>query len=227
MKRTLLVIFVALCSLMTWASDSDKFNNFHLSWDEISALVENHPDSVKALIGRVALGDSTLSVREVLVAYMGQSFYKRNPMSESMDARSAMKKGDTERAMKLIAEAVKANPLSLSNNYYYALFTLRNNPQIRINDENADKELKLASFRSKLLARAIFSIGNGKEDFPLKVTRVDDEYVMLDMMGLPRPEKQELTEESYDKLFLPLHDSKLFGGQEIYFDASRVMLLYD
>ena len=192
-----------------------------ITWDEVKALVENNPDSVKALIERAINGDNTLSKNEALVAYMGQSYFVGSPMSESMNGRKALKEGNQEHALELFEKAIESNPLSLANNYYYVFYVLNNH----LVKEESKERIKLAVIRIKLLETAILSSGNGTQESPFKVTCVDDEYVLMERLKLPRPSMQSLTTDACDKFTLPEHSSTLFTGQEIYFDASRIMQL--
>ena len=209
------------------ATDEAEYETYRITWSEISALVENNPDSIKSLIDRAALGDTTLRTKELLVAYMGKSYFGASPFSESRDARSALNEEKIDSAMVLIEQAIKRNPLSLSNNYYYVVCALTQNPQI--SDYQAmqqDENLKLAVARFNLLLEAIYYSGNGSQEYPYKVTCVDDEYTFMSQgLDLPRPTNQSLTKDGHDMFKLPAHSSTLYTGQEIHFDATRILQL--
>ena len=209
------------------ATDEAEYETYRITWSEISALVENNPDSIKSLIDRAVLGDTTLRTKELLVAYMGKSFFGASPFSESRDARSALNEEKIDSAMVLIEQAIKRNPLSLSNNYYYVVCALTQNPQI--SDYQAmqqDENLKLAVARFNLLLEAIYYSGNGSQEYPYKVTCVDDEYTFMSQgLDLPRPTNQSLTKDGHDMFKLPAHSSTRYTGQEIHFDATRILQL--
>lgn len=227
MKQLLLFATLIFGAFAMHATDEAEYETYRITWSEISALVENNPDSIKSLIDRTALGDTTLRTKELLVAYMGKSFFGASPFSESRDARSALNEEKIDSAMVLIEEAIKRNPLSLSNNYYYVVCALTQNPQI--SDYQAmqqDENLKLAVARFNLLLEAIYYSGNGSQEYPYKVTCVDDEYTFMSQgLDLPRPTNQSLTKDGHDMFKLPAHSSTLYTGQEIHFDATRILQL--
>lgn len=227
MKQLLLFAILIFGAFAMHATDEAEYETYRITWSEISALVENNPDSIKSLIDRTALGDTTLRTKELLVAYMGKSFFGASPFSESRDARSALNEEKIDSAMVLIEEAIKRNPLSLSNNYYYVVCALTQNPQI--SDYQAmqqDENLKLAVARFNLLLEAIYYSGNGSQEYPYKVTCVDDEYTFMSQgLDLPRPTNQSLTKDGHDMFKLPAHSSTLYTGQEIHFDATRILQL--
>jgi hypothetical protein len=227
MKHFLLFATLIFGAFAMHATDEAEYETYRITWSEISALVENNPDSIKSLIDRAALGDTTLRTKELLVAYMGKSFFGASPFSESRDARSALNEEKIDSAMVLIEQAIKRNPLSLSNNYYYVVCALTQNPQI--SDYQAmqqDENLKLAVARFNLLLEAIYYSGNGSQEYPYKVTCVDDEYTFMSQgLDLPRPTNQSLTKDGHDMFKLPAHSSTLYTGQEIHFDATRILQL--
>ncbi len=227
MKQFLLFATLIFGAFAMHATDEAEYETYRITWSEISALVENNPDSIKSLIDRTALGDTTLRTKELLVAYMGKSFFGASPFSESRDARSALNEDNIDSAMVLIEQAIKRNPLSLSNNYYYVVCALTQNPQI--SDYQAmqqDENLKLAVARFNLLLEAIYYSGNGSQEYPYKVTCVDDEYTFMSQgLDLPRPTNQSLTKDGHDMFKLPAHSSTLYTGQEIHFDATRILQL--
>jgi hypothetical protein len=227
MKQILLFATLIFGAFAMHATDEAEYETYRITWSEISALVENNPDSIKSLIDRAALGDTTLRTKELLVAYMGKSFFGASPFSESRDARSALNEEKIDSAMVLIEQAIKRNPLSLSNNYYYVVCALTQNPQI--SDYQAmqqDENLKLAVARFNLLLEAIYYSGNGSQEYPYKVTCVDDEYTFMSQgLDLPRPTNQSLTKDGHDMFKLPAHSSTLYTGQEIHFDATRILQL--
>ena len=227
MKQILLFATLIFGAFAMQATDEAEYETYRITWSEISALVENNPDSIKSLIDRTALGDTTLRTKELLVAYMGKSFFGASPFSESRDARSALNEEKIDSAMVLIEQAIKRNPLSLSNNYYYVVCALTQNPQI--SDYQAmqqDENLKLAVARFNLLLEAIYYSGNGSQEYPYKVTCVDDEYTFMSQgLDLPRPTNQSLTKDGHDMFKLPAHSSTLYTGQEIHFDATRILQL--
>lgn len=227
MKQLLLFATLIFGAFAMHATDESEYETYRITWSEISALVENNPDSIKSLIDRTALGDTTLRTKELLVAYMGKSFFGASPFSESRDARSALNEEKIDSAMVLIEQAIKRNPLSLSNNYYYVVCALAQNPQI--SDYQAmqqDENLKLAVTRLNQLLKAIYYSGNGSQEYPYKVTCVDDEYTFMSQgLDLPRPTNQSLTKDGHDMFKLPAHSSTLYTGQEIHFDATRILQL--
>ena len=201
MKQILLFATLIFGAFAMHAIDEAEYETYRITWSEISALVENNPDSIKSLIDRAALGDTTLRTKELLVAYMGKSFFGASPFSESRDARSALNEDNIDSAMVLIEQAIKRNPLSLSNNYYYVVCALTQNPQI-------------ADYQPM------------QQDEPYKVTCVDDEYTFMSQgLDLPRPTNQSLTKDGHDMFKLPAHSSTLYTGQEIHFDATRILQL--
>ena len=227
MKQLLLLVTLILGVFAMHATDEAEYETYRITWSEISTLVENSPDSIKSLIDRAALGDTTLRTKELLVAYMGKSFFGASPFGESRDARSALNEDNIDSAMVLIEQAIKRNPMSLSNNYYYVVCALAQNPQI--SDYQAmqqDENLKLAVTRFNLLLSAIYYSGNGSKEYPYKVTCVDDEYTFMSQcLDLPRPTNQSLTKDGHDMFKLPAHSSTRYTGQEIYFDATRILEL--
>ncbi len=227
MKQFLLFATLILGAFAMHATDEAEYETYRITWSEISALVDNSPDSIKSLIDRAALGDTTLRTKELLVAYMGKSFFGASPFGESRDAISALNEDNIDSAMVLIEQAIKRNPLSLSNNYYYVVCALAQNPQISVSKAmQQDENLKLAFTRFNLLLSAIYYSGNGSQKYPYKVTCVDDEYTFMSQgLDLPRPTNQTLTKDGHDMFKLPAHSSTRYTGQEIHFDATRILEL--
>lgn len=227
MKQLFLLVVLFICSFAAQAADEAEYETYRITWAEVKAMADNHPDSLKTLINRVAQGDTAMSIQEIIVAYMGKSYFGVSPFGESRDARDALNKDDVDNAMKLIEEAVERNPLSLSNNHYYIVCALAKNPQIQsLDDEGVDENLILAAVRFNMLLWAIYYSGNGSQEFPFKVTCVDDEYTFMSAgLNLPRPTEQSLTKDGHDMFKLPSHTSTLYSGQEIHFDAIRILEL--
>ncbi len=226
MKHILIFAVLILGGLSVQAATDAEFETFNITWSKVKTLVENNPDSIKTLINRVIECDNTLEPEELLIAYMGNSYFVGNSLAnESGDVNKALRDGNIDQAMALIEEVIDRNPLSLTNNYTYYACAMRKNPQIKdINGNDVDEKLKQAVNRSKLLFKAIYFSGNGSQQFPFKVTSIDDEYTFMRQgLELPRPTNQSLTEDGHDLFELPDHTSKRFTGREIHFDASRIL----
>lgn len=227
MKQILFLFALIFSPFTVQATDEAEYETYRIDWSEIADLAKNQPDSIKSLMDRVAQGDTTLSDQEVLVAYMGKSYFGGLPFSESRDACSALNEDKIDSAMCLIEQAITSNPLSLSNNYYYIICVLTKNPQITdYQTMQEDESLKMAFIRFDMLLSAIYFSGNGSKEYPYKVTCIDDEYTfMSEGLELPRPLNQSLTNDGHDMFNLPAHTSTLFTGQEIHFDATRILQL--
>ena len=224
MKQLFLFVALIIGAFAAQATDEAEYETYRITWEEVKAMAENHPDSLKTLINRLALGDTTMRTKEILVAYMGNSYFGVSPFGESRDARDALNKDDIDSAMVLIEKAIERNPLSLSNNHYYIVCAFAKNPQM--NDDAVDADVILAAVRFNMLLSAIYYSGDGSQQFPFKVTCVDDEYTFMRAgLDLPHPTNQSLTNDGHDMFKLPSHTSTLYSGQEIHFDATRILQL--
>ena len=223
-KLMTLLLLAWLTTFAAQANDEAEYDTYRITWAEVKAMFENHPDSLKTLINRVAQCDTAMSTQEILVAYMGNSFFGVSPFGESRDARTALKEKKIDQAMELMEEAIHRNPLSLANNHYYITCYFAKNPQI--NDDAVDADIILAAVRFNRLLSAIYESGDGSQRFPFKVTCVDDEYTFMRAgLNLPHPTNQSLTNDGHDMFKLPSHTSTLYSGQEIHFDATRILQL--
>lgn len=224
MKQLFLFVALIIGSFAAHATDEAEYETYSITWSEIKALVDNHPDSIKTLMNRVAQGDTTMRTEEILVAYMGNSYFGVSPFGESREARDALNEDNIDLAMELIEQAINRNPLSLSNNHYYIVCYFAKNQQI--NDDAVDADIILAAVRFNMLLSAIYYSGDGSQRFPFKVTCVDDEYTFMRAgLDLPHPTNQSLTNDGHDMFKLPSHTSTLYSGQEIHFDATRILQL--
>ena len=224
MKQLFLVVALIIGSFAAHATDEAEYETYSITWSEIKALVDNHPDSIRTLMHRVAQGDTTMRTEEILVAYMGNSYFGVSPFGESREARDALNEDNIDLAMELIEQAINRNPLSLSNNHYYIVCYFAKNQQI--NDDAVDADIILAAVRFNMLLSAIYYSGDGSQRFPFKVTCVDDEYTFMRAgLNLPHPTNQSLTNDGHDMFKLPSHTSTLYSGQEIHFDATRILQL--
>ena len=224
MKQLFLFVVLIIGSFAAHATDEAEYETYSITWSEIKALVDNHPDSIKTLMNRVAQGDTTMRTEEILVAYMGNSYFGVSPFGESREARDALNEDSIDLAMELIEQAINRNPLSLSNNHYYIVCYFAKNQQI--NDDAVDADIILAAVRFNMLLSAIYYSGDGSQRFPFKVTCVDDEYTFMRAgLNLPHPTNQSLTNDGHDMFKLPSHTSTLYSGQEIHFDATRILQL--
>ena len=224
MKQLFLFVALIIGSFAAHATDEAEYETYSITWSEIKALVDNHPDSIKTLMNRVAQGDTTMRTEEILVAYMGNSYFGVSPFGESREARDALNEDNIDLAMELIEQAINRNPLSLSNNHYYIVCYFAKNQQI--NDDAVDADIILAAVRFNMLLSAIYYSGDGSQRFPFKVTCVDDEYTFMRAgLNLPHPTNQSLTKDGHDMFKLPSHTSTLYSGQEIHFDATRILQL--
>lgn len=224
MKQLFLFVALIIGSFAAHATDEAEYETYSITWSEIKALVDNHPDSIRTLMNRVAQGDTTMRTEEILVAYMGNSYFGVSPFGESREARDALNEDNIDLAMELIEQAINRNPLSLSNNHYYIVCYFAKNQQI--NDDAVDADIVLAAVRFNMLLSAIYYSGDGSQRFPFKVTCVDDEYTFMRAgLDLPHPTNQSLTNDGHDMFKLPSHTSTLYSGQEIHFDATRILQL--
>ena len=224
MKQLFLFVALIIGSFAAHATDEAEYETYSITWSEIKALVDNHPDSLKTLMNRVAQGDTTMRTEEILVAYMGNSYFGVSPFGESREARDALNEDNIDLAMELIEQAINRNPLSLSNNHYYIVCYFAKNQQI--NEDAVDADIVLAAVRFNMLLSAIYYSGDGSQRFPFKVTCVDDEYTFMRAgLDLPHPTNQSLTNDGHDMFKLPSHTSTLYSGQEIHFDATRILQL--
>lgn len=224
MKQLFLFVALIIGSFAAHATDEAEYETYSITWSEIKALVDNHPDSIRTLMNRVAQGDTTMRTEEILVAYMGNSYFGVSPFGESREARDALNEDNIDLAMELIEQAINRNPLSLSNNHYYIVCYFAKNQQI--NDDAVDADIILAAVRFNMLLSAIYYSGDGSQRFPFKVTCVDDEYTFMRAgLDLPHPTNQSLTNDGHDMFKLPSHTSTLYSGQEIHFDATRILQL--
>ena len=224
MKQLFLFVALIIGSSAAHATDEAEYETYSITWSEIKALVDNHPDSIKTLMNRVAQGDTTMRTEEILVAYMGNSYFGVSPFGESREARDALNEDNIDLAMELIEQAINRNPLSLSNNHYYIVCYFAKDQQI--NDDAVDADIILAAVRFNMLLSAIYYSGDGSQRFPFKVTCVDDEYTFMRAgLNLPHPTNQSLTNDGHDMFKLPSHTSTLYSGQEIHFDATRILQL--
>ena len=224
MKQLFLFVALIIGSFAAHATDEAEYETYSITGSEIKALVDNHPDSLKTLMNRVAQGDTTMRTEEILVAYMGNSYFGVSPFGESREARDALNEDNIDLAMELIEQAINRNPLSLSNNHYYIVCYFAKNQQI--NDDSVDADIILAAVRFNMLLSAIYYSGDGSQRFPFKVTCVDDEYTFMRAgLDLPHPTNQSLTNDGHDMFKLPSHTSTLYSGQEIHFDATRILQL--
>ena len=167
MKHAILsLVIVLLGSLTTKGKEQAYYETYNIKWSDVKAAIDNSPDSIGALIDRLAAGDSTLRTREILTAYMANSYEHCSPFGDAREARDALHKGEVAKAMSLMDAAIKKNPLSLTNNYYYIVCVHASHPELDeqpnapLND-SIRQLLELPATRFRLIESAIYYSGNG------------------------------------------------------------------
>jgi hypothetical protein len=201
-----------------------------VDWKNIKNIAAERPDSIKGLVARMTSDNPApaLSAEESVLAFYGQSILSdanEEPLLAKLFA--GKKKPKIEKAAEIYKKSLEINPLNIEAMNSYMQIMLA-----ELSAGNADPA-KSADVRrmSAVLGRifnTILSTGDGTEEHPFYVTRVNDEYTFMEQcLGLDRS-KLGMQGVSYDDgkprdYFVLKGKSEKFDGKKIFFDITRVL----
>ncbi len=218
--------FLFLCLVSMLQAQSRTVPIMPVDWNMTEQVVNEHPDSVKALVDRLCLErlDTTLTYKERILAFYGQSYLSNG--QEQNDIRALRDFDWTEqpqKAVKLAEEILKINPLSMDA--LDAMVTvisadMKNNAS----SSYTQRDLNLYSNRMMRIMNTIAATGDGSELHPFYVTKVSDEYnfmrYYLDLWEFGG----QMVDKNCNVIFLK-ETSQYYNQKKIYFECTRVFEL--
>jgi Domain of unknown function (DUF4919) len=175
---------------------------------------ENSPDNYQALVERVKKGDQTVNFRDLRIAYSDSPAFTKGP--DTSDQRQAMRQALNS---KDFAKAIQNADVVLASNYVdmdahfveYVAYSELKNPE----------RAAFHKFILQSLLKSITASGDGKTpETAYQVIDVDEEYVLLRIMGVGLPKKQSYMHKDghyYDAL--TLNDPSSKEERVIYFNV--------
>lgn len=223
MKKLLFFACALICATNVSAQKSGFVT---IDLNEIKTTVAEHPEKIKKLIARTSTLDSTLSNKDRMTAYCGQSYISNDgEVLDEMDIDKYLHEGAMGMALTTAKNILKRNPLNIK-----ALHTAGNTMfKIYKDSITTSKNGKLykdsiSNYFSRLgaLLWAIKSTGDGSQAHPFLVTKIDDEYMVMHLLLNLKDFGTQTQTDHFDVFSLKTKSSH-YDKPYIYFDITRVL----
>lgn len=212
---------VAVDSAIVAEADTTAGQFIEVDYAQLDDFVKNHPDDYNMLVSRFCVADTTLDLDDIAVIYYGSTCLPQYAPygRDDKNLNEALKMEDNH--VGVLAECEKmleSNAVSLKA-LYYAFATSDYLGKV----ENAEKYY----FRLLSLLTAIHNSGDGSPDYPMKVIRVNDEYMFIRFAlgGQPAGQAFDGKNDIMQILLPPDEDNPEATEEdrtiELYFDISR------
>lgn len=200
------------------------------NWQSVADIARNAPDSIRNIVKAMTDEGTTrcISLEEAFLGYAGQTYFTDNKRLEILlaNARDSAYAGNADSAIAIYRRALQLNPLCLGA-LYNAYMLISNciedstSGGARYTAIEANQYAKMAA---KLL-RLIESTGDGTEEHPFAVTRVEDEYLLMVVVLKIKTSAQYLMSGMKPPcdLFDVAETSEAYPRDKIYFDITRVL----
>lgn len=228
MRKLILLLIVLIGAVSAHAQNAGGM--VKVDWKEIKALVSENPDSISLLVKRMTSLDdiASLTMEEAALAFYGQSVLSdgnEEPLIMRLYLERA--KNTPEKVRAIVEEALELNPLNLEANMM-KLKMMTNDVNVFGGDKSKERQSLLYNGIVAKILNVIASTGDGTEQKPFYVTRINDEYVLMEYyLGLDRKKRisQSLVhkgDHSYDCFDLR-EKSEKYDRLQIYFEINRAL----
>ena len=224
--RQILVLFVFFLSLPFSLYAQEENETISVDWKEVKEVAEKDPQRIRDLVARMASSevDTTMTWKERILAYYGQSFLKPNlEFTEGRNLDDLFEEGKFEECLVGAKEQLKKNPLSLEALSNAALtISMMLEDSTHHYDVTFDEGKEYFSRMFMILA-TIANTGDGTKERPFSVTTVSDEYMFMHYyFNIWEFESQFLTSNKCDGFNLK-EPNENYSRKQIFFDVSRVL----
>jgi hypothetical protein len=227
MKKALILILLVFSASLSNSQDRTAPIT-KVDWKEIGKFSRSHPDSIKVLITRMLRKqiDTTLSYRERLTAYVGQTYLSKAGSADLllMDYNDSVSNKNYDGALRTALQAVKIYPLSLEANTDVLKMILL---QIKDSTRKSDYTVEDLRYYYRITMRIMNTIaasGDGSKENPFAVISVGDEYdFMRNYLNIENGNQYLVGGTTPCDKFDVKEKSKYYQADDIYFDITRVL----
>lgn len=220
-----LLLFLSLCTChraqaQTIGRTMDEHGNifvFEYALDTIKTIVEADPGIYQALGRRFNNEDTSLTLLDYLTLYYGSAYapsygpYSEGLALEAVDALAAEDKLDE--ALELTRGIIEENPAFIKPYLYMGGISASLG-------DSAAAEIWYGRYEA-LLTIPYYSGSGFSADSAMVVRNVNDEYLILNYMGIERPNKQSLVDEKDNPFDVMTVQAEGEEEQRIYFNIAQ------
>lgn len=228
MKKLISLLIVLMGAVSAHAQNAGGM--VKVDWKEIKALASENPDSISLLVKRMTSLDdiASLTLEEAALAFYGQSFLSdgnEEPLIMQLYLERA--KNTPEKVRAIVEEALELNPLNLEANIM-KLRMVTTDVNVSGGDKSKERQSLLYNGIVSKILNVIASTGDGTEQKPFYVTRINDEYMLMEYyLGLDRKKRisqslEHKGDHSYDCFDLR-EKSEKYDRLQIYFEINRAL----
>lgn len=228
MRKLILLLIVLIGAVSAHAQNAGGM--VKVDWKEIKALASENPDSISLLVKRMTSLDdiASLTLEEAALAFYGQSVLSdgnEEPLIMQLYLERANNTPEKVRA--IVEEALELNPLNLEANIM-KLRMVTTDVNVSGGDKSKERQSLLYNGIVAKMLNVIASTGDGTEQKPFYVTRINDEYMLMEYyLGLDRKKRisqslEHKGDHSYDCFDLK-EKSEKYDRLQIYFEINRAL----
>lgn len=229
MRKLAVMLSLLLAATEGMAQTND--NGFTtINWQSVADIAAKTPDSIHSIVKAMTCGDTTrtISLEEAFLGYAGQTYFTDNKRLEILlaNAHDTADAGNADSAVVMYRRALELNPLCLGALYNVTMLMFRS---IEDNASGGVRytvdEVNQYAARAAKLLRLIESTGNGTEEHPFAVTRVEDEYLLMNVILKIKTSAQYLVTKTKPPcdVFDVGKTSEAYHRDKIHFDITRVL----
>jgi len=228
MRKLILLLIVLIGAVSAHAQNAGGM--VKVDWKEIKALASENPESISLLVKRMTSLDdiASLTLEEAALAFYGQSVLSdgnEEPLIMQLYLERA--KNTPEKVRAIVEEALELNPLNLEANIM-KLRMVTTDVNVSGGDKSKERQSLLYNGIVAKILNVIASTGDGTEQKPFYVTRINDEYMLMEYyLGLDRKKRisqslEHKGDHSYDCFDLK-EKSEKYDRLQIYFEINRAL----
>lgn len=179
MKKICLLVLVLFISTNIVAQERELLP---VDWESIRKEVKDNPQHVKNLVERLSAAnlDTTLTYQERILAFYGQSFLT-NDEEDAMrrDLDKQFEEGLYKECLATAKKMLEINPLNLAalNTTVFAIYSMAKDSTHHYGVTMEDA--RPYYYREMRIFNTIAMTGDGSENHPFYVTKVNDEYCFM------------------------------------------------
>lgn len=222
MKQLIAFVCMLLCAANLAAQEREMIP---VDWQHIRQEVNDNPQHVKDLVARLSAAtlDTTLTKRERILAFYGQSFLT-NDAEETlvMEMNKQARSGEHANRLATAKSILSINPLNLDALISAGIVLTEMAKDSTVQASGAPVEDAKPYFRKAMrIFNTIAATGDGSEAHPFYVTKVSDEYnFMRYYLELWEYDTQSAT--ACCDVFTLSKLSEYYIKPTIYFEITRV-----
>lgn len=218
------IVIIAVALLVTCSLSAQKvaMNSRKVDFNEIKNTIQNKlsPLFWNTLFKRYKDSDSTLTANDYWYLYYGYSFQKeyipynsieKSDLLDKFTTKKDISQDDYKKIVQISEKELNRMPFNLDLLWMlYASYS----------ELGMEKESRAAFTKFSFIIDAIISSGNGmSEESAFVVLTVEDEQMMLTVLGFDYVGEQSLTDSYCDKLTVKANEQEI---THVYFNVSRL-----